>query len=127
MGLFSLVLALLLLVWSSTQAMPKTPAGTHCPTAAIQWVAAPAPSGAACCLVKRKPVPADRIFVQCRCAEKHGAQAYVASSAKLHLLTPPDTELPQPLVIRDVSPAHLYVAASPIAYRAPTPLPPKIA
>ncbi len=77
---------LLLLATSLLQGVPRTAAGTQCPTAPVQTVKVAVKD---CCnhtVVKVvAPKPGSKYFVQCRCAEKKVAHEVATSGTRLEL------------------------------------------
>ena len=79
----SLLLSVLLVVWSCCQFQPVTPYGVQCPNAPVQRVAVA--TGKCVCAKARAPKPGDKDFVQCRCSEKRSAQTKLSSAPKPQL------------------------------------------
>jgi len=83
---------LLLLATSFLQGVPRTAAGTQCPTAPVQTVKVAVKD---CCnrtvMKKVAPKPGSKYFLQCRCAEKKAAHEVASSGTRLELFT---TEVP---------------------------------
>lgn len=72
--LFLVLYTLLLVFVSISRFTTTTPAGRHCPTAAIQVVAI-SEFGSGRSSETRKVVEGDKEFVQCDCAEKRAAES----------------------------------------------------
>jgi hypothetical protein len=82
---FLVCAAMMIACTSTTHLFACTPVGVQCPTARVQLVTIPVSD---CCgkivgYASRKPIPGERGFVQCRCAEKRTSQqqANVGQSA----------------------------------------------
>ena len=74
--------------WVCFQLQPATPYGTQCPTAPIQRISIAVRNccGSVAGMTSRTPIPGDKGFVQCRCAEKKGLPAKISSSEKPQLI-----------------------------------------
>lgn len=104
-------MALWLFGCTAFQFHPRTPWGVQCPTAKIQVVEIAVRN---CCgkvigLRSVVPLPGDRSFVQCRCAEKKTAQQQASLPPRLELFASIvfRLELPTPLAKPFV--AHPYL------------------
>ena len=80
---FALVALFGLLVASVFGLRPTTRPGVQCPTAPVQRLVV-----RDCCgrVVSRAPRPGDRVFVQCRCAEKKAASTKATVAQKITFL-----------------------------------------
>lgn len=90
--------------------VPMTAKGVQCPTAAVRTVTV-----RDCCgrLVVRAPLPGEKAFVQCQCAEKKGAahDATVPSKVHLYLVASEPLESAEPLAL----PRTVYAFAAAFA------------